>query len=160
LFDSHYWKNNKYGKHIFVYAIFAISICIQIAAVSVHYYNYFYRIQIDQNIQFSLVQGKGVPSIAEPPIAVYFDWEKSPILMQFKYIKKIGIEMIDYEYTELPDDVSDREKVNAYPTMHMYDFWWIYMYYIHRSRMGFIGVMIYLIVIGVCGYRIKYLSRN
>jgi len=143
-----------------VYAVFALSIMIQVAAVSVDFNNYFYRLLIDQNIQFTLVQGSGLPGIAEPPPEVYFDWTKSPILAQFKDIKRIGTEITNYRLVELPQNATDWEKVKAYPSMHLFDFWWVYMYYKANSCKGFVGLLVLLIVAGVCGYRMMKNSRK
>jgi hypothetical protein len=160
LLDSDRWIKKRSLVILPIYVVFALSILIQIAAVSVNYYNHFYNLQIDQNLNFSKVKGKGVPSIYEPPPGIYFDWTKSPILAQFKYIKRIGTQIIDYQYEELPQNATDREKVKAYPSMHIFDFWWVYMYYIYRSYTGFVGLLIFLAVVGICGIRMGKLSRR
>jgi hypothetical protein len=143
-----------------IYVVFALSIGIQIAAVSVHFNNYFYHLQIDQNVRFSLVNESGLPGVSGPPPEVYFDWTKSPILAQFKYIKKMGSQINQYRFVEIPRNGTDREKVKAYPSMHIFDFWWVYMYYISRSHAGFVGILVLLIVVGICGIRMGKLSRR
>jgi hypothetical protein len=67
---------------------------------------------------------------------------------------------MDYRYEELPQNATDREKVKAFPTMHIFDFWWAYMYYIYRSTNGFVGLLIFLAVVGICGLRMKKLSHR
>ena len=46
--------------------------------------------------------------------------------------------------------------------MNLFDFWWIYMYYIEHSQIGFIAlqVLLILIVVGICGYRMIKISRR
>ena len=160
LLDSDRWLRNNSLIILPVYVVFALRIVIQIAAVSVHFNNYFYHLQIDQNVRFSLVQESGLPGVSEPPPEVYFDWTKSPILAQFKYIKKMGSQIKRYRFVEIPRNGTDREKVEAYPSMHIFDFWWVYMYYISRSRAGFVGILVLVLVVGVCCCRMRKLSRR
>ena len=160
LLDSDPWVKRSSLFVMPVYVVFALSIMIQIAAVSVNFYNHFYHLKIDQNVQFTLVQVEGIPVIDEPPLEVYFDWTKSPILAQFKEIKRIGTEIINYKYVDLPQNATNLEKIKAHPLLHLFDFWWIYMYYIASSNKGFIALLVLLIVAGICGHRMIRFSRR
>jgi hypothetical protein len=106
------------------------------------------------------VHAEGVPFIVEPPPEVYFNWAKSPILMQLKDIKRIGTEITNYRYKELPQDSTDLEKIKSHPHMHLFDFWWVYMFYIEHTYKGFIALLVLLIVAGICGLRMTKFSRR
>ena len=106
------------------------------------------------------MQAEGVPFIGEPPPEVYFIWTKSPILAQLKDIKKIGTEITNYRYVELPQNATDREKITAHLLMHLFDFWWVHLYFVNRSYAGFIALPIFLIMTGVCGLQMTKFSRR
>jgi len=160
LLDSVRWRKKTSFINISVYVVFILSILIQALAISVHFYNYFYRLQIDHNVQFTRAQGEGVSEINEPPPEVHFDWTKSPILMQLKDIKRIGTEIIKYRYVELPQDAKVWEKIKAYPSMHLFDFWWVHTYFVNRSYVGFIALPGFLMVAGICGFQMVKFSRR
>src|SRR3989337_3370611 len=63
LLDSVRWKEKTFFITIPVYVVFVLSVLIQTLAISVHFYNYFYHLQIDQNVQFTSVKGEGVEII-------------------------------------------------------------------------------------------------
>ena len=46
--------------------------------------------------------------------------------------------------------------------MNLFDFWWIYMYYIDNSHKDIVAlqVLLILIVVGICGYRMIKISRR
>jgi len=160
LLDSVRWRKKTYFIIIPVYVVFALSILIQTLAISVHFYNYFYRLQIDHNVQFTIAKGEGVPEIDEPPPDVHFTWTKSPILFQLKEIKRIRKEITKYRYAETSQNATVWERVEAYPTMHLYDFWWIYEYYVNRSYVGVIALPGFLMVAGICGIQMIKFSRR
>src|SRR3989337_2366872 len=160
LLDSVRWRKKTSFITIPVYVVFILSILIQTLAISVHFYNYFYRLQIDHNVQFTRAQGEGVSEINEPPPEVHFDWTKSPILMQLKDIKRIGTEIIKYRYVELPQDAKVWEKIKAYPSMHLFDFWWVHTYFVNRSYVGFIALPGFRMVAGICGFQMVKFSRR
>jgi hypothetical protein len=160
LLDSVRWRKKTSFINIPVYAVFILSILIQTLAISVHFYNYFYHLQIDQNVQFTRVEGEGVSAINEPPPEVHFDWTKSPILMQLKDIKRIGTEITKYRYVELPQDAKVWEKIKAYPSMHLFDFWWVHTYFVNRSYVGFVALPGFLMVAGICGIQMIKFSRR
>ena len=159
LLDSVRWRKKTSFIHIPVYVVIILSILIQTMAISVHFVNYFYRLQIDQNIQFTIVKEEGVPEIYEPPPETHFDWTKSPILMQWKDIKRIGTEIIKYRYVEPSQNATLSERIEDYPFMHLFDFWWIYSYYMNNSYVGFMALPGFLMVAGICGFQMVKFSR-
>jgi hypothetical protein len=60
--------------------------------------------------------------------------------MQLKDIKRIGTEITNYRYVELPQDATDLEKIKSHPHMHLFDFWWVHTYFVNRSYVGFIAL--------------------
>jgi len=159
LLDSVRWRRNNPFNNFPVYVVFTLSFLIQISAVSVHFYYYLNQLQIE-NVQFTVVQAEGVPIIGEPPSEIHFKWMKSPILAQMNYMKRIGSEITNYRYVELPQNATDIEKITAHPSMHVFDFWWVYMFYMDRSYKGFIALLVLLIVAGICGLRMMKFCRR
>jgi hypothetical protein len=153
LLDSVPWRKKTPVIIFPVYVVFALSILIQVVAISVHYHNYFNHLYYEQNVRFTIVQGEAIPEIHEPDPEVYFKWSKSPIISQLKDIKRIGTNITNYRYVELPQDATDREKAIASPSMHLFDFWWVHIYFINYSNAGFIALPGFLLVAGICGLR-------
>jgi len=160
LLDSVPWRKKTPVIILPVYLVLALSILIQIAAISVHFYNYFNHLHFEQNVQFTIVQGEGIPEISEPPPEVYLDWTKSPILAQFKDIKRIGTEITNYRFVELPRNATNLEKIKAHTSMHLFDFWWIQMYFIHHIYAGFIALLVFIVMAGICGLQMIRFSRR
>jgi len=160
LLDSVRWRKKTYFVIIPVYVVFALSILIQTLAISVHFYNYFYHLQIDHKIQFTSAKGEGVPEINEPPPEVHFDWTKSPILIHLMDAKRIGTRITKYRYVELPQNAKVWEKIKAYPSMHVFDFWWLHTYFVNRSYVGFIALPGFLMIAGICGIQLRKFSRR
>jgi len=123
-----------------IYGIFVLGIVLQVAAVSVDTCKYFFDLQMKKNMQFIVDKGIGVPDIVEPPQEVHFDWEMSPIIARFQSIYEMGRRIKNYKNVELPENTPLPEKIKAYPPMNIYDFWWVYMYYINGLRTGFLVV--------------------
>jgi hypothetical protein len=139
LFDSSLWLEKRLLRGS-VYALFAMSFIIQLAAVSVDDNKYFFHLIFDEKVHFSVARGDGSPSIVEPPPEIYFDWSKSPILAQFKFISRMSGDIWDYKY-EPPEDTTTEEKVKAEPFMHVLDYWWLYQYILDRRYTGFIAAI-------------------
>jgi hypothetical protein len=83
-----------------------------------------------------------VQIIAEPSSEVYFNVNYSPIISQFRFIYEIGEKMEDYKYAEPPYDASIYEQFKAAPSYNLFDFWWLYRYFIIRSYSGFFIALI------------------
>jgi hypothetical protein len=137
LFDSSLWLEKRLLRGS-VYALFAMSVIIQVAAVSVDFNKYFFHLIIEEKIVFTSVHGEGVQPIFEPPAERYFDWSKSPIPAQFKFISQMAGEIKDYRYTEPPEEATVKEKIEAKTFMHVFDYWWLSQYFTMKSYSGFI----------------------
>ncbi|HZD41167.1 MAG TPA: glycosyltransferase family 39 protein [Terriglobales bacterium] len=140
------WKTTIYG-------IFVVGFVIQVAAVSVNYYNYFLNLQVEKKVSFNVIQGIGVPDIIEPPPEVHFNWSMSPIMAQFQFLKDISHRIKDYENIKVPADAPLSERIKSYPQINIYDFWWAYLYYVYGVRTGFFIVAALCGVCAISGYR-------
>ena len=145
---------------VFVCTLLTISIIIQIAAVSVDYRKYFLNLLHEEKETFTIIQGDSVQPIMEPPTEIYFSWEKSPLLAQFIFIHKIARDIKDYEYVELPEDASIVEQARESLYTNVFDFWWVYKYYLDRSYAGFIGALVLLSIMLFVAIRLKKLSDD
>jgi len=47
--------------------------------------------------------------------------------------------MKDYKYAEVPTESAYAEKIKADPAMNIFDFWWLYKYFLEGSYAGFIS---------------------
>jgi hypothetical protein len=127
LFDSSLWLEKRLLRRA-VYALFAVSVIIQVAAVSVDFNKYFFHLIIEEKVVFTSIHGEGVQAIFEPPAERYFDWSKSPIPAQFKFISQMAGEIKDYRYSEPPEEATVKEKIKAKTFMHVFDYWWLSQY--------------------------------
>lgn len=142
-----------------IYVIFAIGVIIQLAAVSVDCYKYFFDLNVGKGTAFIVNKGIGAPDIVEPPDEVHFEWKLSPILAQFRSIDTIGRQIHKYKAVPFPKDGDLSEKLKAYPPMHLYDYWWLYLYYVNGIRTGFLVVAALFGVCSISGYRLMVTSR-
>jgi hypothetical protein len=142
-----------------IYGIFVLGVVLQVAAVSVDCCKYFFDLQLGKNIEFIVNKGIGVPEIVEPPQEVHFDWEMSPIIARFQSIYDMGRRIKNYRHVDLPENTPLPEKIKAYPPMNIYDFWWVYMYYINGIRTGFLVVAALGGICIISGYRLITISR-
>jgi 4-amino-4-deoxy-L-arabinose transferase-like glycosyltransferase len=136
LVDSEIWQRSNIQR-VAVYSIFILSLVIQIAAVSVDFKKYFFDLQLYKKVKFTVASGEGIQPIVVPPEKIYFDFEKSSILAQFKFIFKISKEIKNYRYLKLPDNAPFTEKLKVYPYLNIFDFWWLYKYFVGGSYSGF-----------------------
>ena len=150
LFDSENWKEKNYLKY-FIILIFTLSLIIQIASVSVNSYKYFFSLQFEKNVKFTVADGDGVQPIIEPPPETYFDWSKSPIMAQFKYIFEIKDKIKNYKYRKLPANAILFDRIKIAPWFNLFDFWWFYRY-ILEQKCSFIVVAILLSLLAVFSF--------
>ena len=87
----------------------------------------------------------GYRQIVEPPAETYFNWHRSPILAQFKFIYGIAKEIKDYRYSKPPKDAIFAEKIKIDPCMNVFDFWWLYRYFLDGNYSGFIAALTLLL---------------
>lgn len=146
LLDSLSWRKEPVFRRV-VYAIFAFSVAIQLASVSVNVSNYFVYLQTEKNIRFLLTKGEGVQQIIAPPSEVYYDWRISPIVSQFAFIGEMATKLNDYRYTEPGRDAPYKEMIQLQPCMNTFDFWWLYKYFVDGSRFGFFAALALLSLI-------------
>lgn len=158
LFNSDKWLKRNYFRR-FIYFIFSIGLIIQVVAVSVDFQNYFTVLQ-DEKVEFTIVYGEGVQPIFEPPSYIYFDWSKSPIFTQFKFIYNIAARLKNYSYVETPNDANLNEIREASPSMNVFDFWWLYRYYILNDYYGFIVALLLLLMAILSALRLKTILKN
>jgi hypothetical protein len=142
LIDSPLWVKKPFLKSI-VYSIFVVSIVIQLAAVSVDFQKYFFNLRVEEGVKFKRGHAGKVQRIVYDP---YFDWHKSPILAQFKFVYQIASDLKDYRYSPLPENATLIEKIKVYPYMNIFDFWWAYKYFLDGSYSGFIVALLLLLI--------------
>ena len=145
ILDSGKWLRNELFKKT-LYFIFFLSFVIQIAAVSVDFRKYFITLEKEEKVNFTLSDEKGVPSIYEPPLEVYFDWRKSPILAQLKFICNLTAMATKHNYLR-SEIITDKVKID--PHMIYFDFWWYYRYVLTGSYIGFLQALV-LLLLAVC----------
>jgi hypothetical protein len=143
LFASPTWQSSPLLKRG-VMVLFALSVAIQLVAVSVHTYKYFVFLRQEKKVPFTTVGGKGIPSINEPRPETYFDWRLSPILTQVKFVNEIGRGLKEYRVKDSAH-ASGYEQIKSQPWMNLYDFWWLYKYYIENSPAGFLAAAVLLL---------------
>jgi 4-amino-4-deoxy-L-arabinose transferase-like glycosyltransferase len=151
LFDSSLWLKNR-SLRVAVYVLFAASFIIQVAAVSVDFNKYFFNLIIEEKVEFTAIHGEGVQSIFEPPAERYFEWQKSPILAQFKFIRQMSGEIKNYRYAEPQEGATVKEKIKAKTFMHVFDYWWLSQYFAMNSYSGFIvagGLLLLSVYAGI-----------
>lgn len=130
-----------------IFALFALSVAIQLASVSVNSSRYYIYLQTEKNIRFMVTRGEGVQPIIEPPPEVYYDWRISPIVSQFAFIGEMAAKLRDYRYTEPGRDAPYKEMIRLQPWMNTFDFWWLYKYFADGSRFGFFAALALLSLI-------------
>lgn len=128
LIDSDLWNKKSFRQ--VTYGIFCISITIQLVAVSVDPYKYFYNLMYKEKVIFSSASGEGVQPIIEPPTEVYFSWKKSPIPAQFRFAGEIALSSMDFKLVKLPENASTLEALQTHPNLNLYDFWWVYIFFV------------------------------
>jgi hypothetical protein len=156
LFDSEIWLKRKVLKRL-IYSIVVISLIIQLAAISVDFNKYFLDLRINKKIEFTIAHGDGVQPIIEPPIETYFNWHMSPILAQFRFINDIAKHVKNYRYSKHPDNATGKFKAD--PVLNVFDFWWIYHYFMNGSYSGFIVALLFLLITIYYASKLRKLSR-
>jgi 4-amino-4-deoxy-L-arabinose transferase-like glycosyltransferase len=138
-----------------VYFIFTASFIIQIAAVCVTPAKYFIKLQLEDNVKFTVVKGDGVQPIFEPPPETYFDWHKSPIAAQFRSIYEISQKIKHYKYVAVPEET---KPVETTVKLNVFEFWWLHNYIVNKSYDGFVVALALLLQIVYCLSRLKKLT--
>jgi len=150
LFDSDRWKRSSLIRGA-VASLFAMSIMIQVAAVSVHPERYLAYLLFEKKIRFMSIQGRGVPAINGPPAATNFDWRLSPITAQIRFMFEIGNELTTSSGHTSADVYG---KVTLPLWLKVYDFWWLYKYYLEQKTAGFLAAAALLLSALASGLRL------
>jgi hypothetical protein len=159
IFDSDTWSKKKLLR-IAVYSILILSLIIQIAAVSVDYKKHLTKLRFEENLNFSVVRSEELQPIVEPPPEIYFDLKRSALLVQFVYIYEIFSNMKDFKYSKPVEGTIVAEKMKAAPFYNVFDFWWLYKYFVDGSYSGFYVALILLILAIYAATRLWKISRK
>ena len=159
IFESSIWQ--KKLLRVVVFSIFIVSIVVQIAAVSVDYRKYFFNLYVEEDVKFTSARGNGVQTVYEPPSETYFDWHKSPIRAQFKFISEMAKGIKDHKYLSLPADAANAEKIKANPIMNMFDFWWLYEYFFYKNYWGIVIALVLFLLAVYTAFKLwKYSHKS
>jgi len=153
--ESHIWLKKNVLKAM-TYLIIVVSFIIQLAAISVDFNKYFVTQRSMEKVRFIDVRADGVQPIVELPVKTYFTWLNSPLLAQFRSIYEIGKGMKDYRYSKPPDNATPDEKYRAHPVFNVFDFWWLYIYFLQNNNSGFFVALFLILVIFYYGRSLKY----
>ncbi len=159
IFDSAKWNKNNLTK-LAISTILIVSIMIQLAAVSVSFFKYFLNLRYEEKIEFTVAQGEGMQSIVGPPSETYFEWSRSPILAQFKFIYEVSGGIKHYKYKYISEDATPAEKRRFGLHTNVFDFWWIYIYFLTGTYSGFVVAILLLISASYFWVRIWIASRS
>ena len=152
LFDSSAWNNNPLVRKG-VYALFVLSLVIQLSSVSVSIYNYFNFLQSNK-VPFAVARGDGAPDIYEPRTETYFDLRYAPIPVQVKLIVSSGLNLADYIYNKDTKYTYEMKNRRSQPWLYIYDFWWLYKYYLENSLTGIMAALFLLVISAISAMRL------
>jgi hypothetical protein len=155
LFDSDIWLKKNFLRAI-TYLIIVVSFIIQLAAISVDFNKYFIALRSVEKVKFTDVRADGIQPIVELPAETYFDWHKSPILAQFRFIYEMGKGLKDYRYSRPPNNATPDEKYKEHPVFNVFDFWWLYIYFLKDIRSGFFVALLLMLLICYYARLLKY----
>lgn len=130
-----------------IVVICTLGITVQILAISVNPMRYFIHLQRYDHVKFTVASGVGVQPIVEPPPGTHFDWSKSPLLYQLKFMAE------SYNYIS-ENKIHDDQTIAAEPVMKLYDFWWLYQYVISKSYNPFFAAALLLFFAAHCGRKL------
>jgi hypothetical protein len=153
ILDSDAWKTRGLLRRG-VYILFGISLIVQLLAISVNHNKYFIYLQSDKGVKFTVAHGNNVQPIVEPPESTYFTLSMSPILTQTRFIREMMGNLKTYKYREPPDNAPYYEKARAIPAMNVFDFWWLYEYYVDGVRVGFAVAVVLSLCAFYCAVRL------
>jgi hypothetical protein len=117
---------------------------------------------MDKTVSINAIDGYGL-MIYLPPPGIYFEWKRSPILAQFRYVYEIGKGLWDNKSLqpsenkkviidpksssaagkrgEHPEILADLEGIQVLPPFWIFDLWWVYLYFLNKNYAGFIVVL-------------------
>jgi hypothetical protein len=144
VFDSPRWEKSPVVRKA-VYALFTVSVVIQLMSVSLHIYNYFYYLNAEK-VPFTTVRATGAPEICEPTMETYFNPRYAPIPIQAKLILSKGSNLMASAPNSHTQPGERRGKNKQEPWRDGFDFWWLYSYYLDGSMTGFVAAFILSII--------------
>jgi hypothetical protein len=145
LLVSETWSIKRVGRKA-IYFVLTVSVIIQLIAISVDFQKYFYHLAYEDKVQFSIILGRGVQTITEPPPDIYFNWHYSPIIRQVDFIYEIARNMHNYSYSEPLMNASVYDKIKTVPLYNLFDFWWLYTYFVEKDSSGFMVALMLLLI--------------
>ncbi|MDD2336675.1 MAG: hypothetical protein PHD01_08860 [Geobacteraceae bacterium] len=149
VFKKHAWRS-------ILSLLIVSSMLIQVVSVSVNTENYFIYL-FDKGVKFSFNKADGVQTINVPASEIYYNWRLSPVFVQSTVFLKIIKDIRDYHYVKSPENTSSTNTVNASAYMHVFDFWFVYTYFLYKSIAGFIFASILLLMSIFTAFRLKKL---
>lgn len=123
-----FWGGKRILRYLLIGLYFA-SIGVQLIGISIDFNRYFFSLQAEQGITFTVVGGDNAPQIIEPPDNVHFEWDKSPIIYNATTIIKIWNGMNAYVYNPLHNIHGMEEALLYSIKFNVFDFWWFYTLY-------------------------------
>jgi 4-amino-4-deoxy-L-arabinose transferase-like glycosyltransferase len=145
LFESDIWVKKNLLKAT-IGSIIVVSFIIQLAAISIDFNKYFVTLKSMEKVRFIDVRADGIQPIVELPVETYFTWQSSPILAQFRSVYEIGKGVKDYKYLKPPNNATPDDKYRAHPVFNVFDFWWLYIYFLEDNRSGFSVALLLLLM--------------
>jgi hypothetical protein len=153
VFDSPKWVKSPLLRKT-VYALFTVSVVIQMMSVSLHIYNYFYFLN-QEKVPFTTVRATGAPEICEPLMETYFDPRYAPIPIQAKLIFSKGRNLAAWPPSSQTQSGARRGKSKQEPWRDVFDFWWLYSYYLNGSITGFVAAFVLFITSLWCAVKLR-----
>ncbi len=123
--------------NIVVYLLLAVSILIQIAAVTVNLNKYFIK---------NHIPSRNIPN------HIYFDPNYSPIKEQFKFVVEIARKIGYYTPPESRPDAADIKAINEQITINVPDFWYVYYIYAGIPKGSVVVMVIMLLALTVFSF--------
>jgi hypothetical protein len=114
----------------------------------------------EKGVKFTSTKGNGIQTIYVPPSEAYYNWRLSPILVESVLFSEISKKIRDYQYVKSPENSSKLDKVKASVYMHVFDFWFVYTYFLYKSLTGFILALALLLLSIFIAFRLKRLLAD
>jgi hypothetical protein len=111
----------------------------------------------EKGVKFTVTKGNGIQTIYVPPSETYYNWRLSPILVESVLFSEMIKNIREYQYVKSPENSSQMDKVKASVYMHVFDFWFVYTYFLSKSIIGFILALALLLIIIFIAFRLKWL---
>ena len=151
--------HKKHAWRTILFLLFVVSLSVQVLSISVHHQKYFVYL-FEKGVNFTSTKGNGVQTIFVPASETYYNWRLSPILVESVLFSEMIKEIRDYQYVKSPEKSSLMDKVKASAFMHVFDFWFVYTYFLNKSITGFILALALLLLSIFIAFRLKRLLAD